>query len=149
MLLIGRNVTTFLFLFMIGSLFINLLAVISLSNVIIISLVAGGITWIFRVDGKQEDIKIICYVGSALEFKNCFTETTQAYLYGGKWNRIDGMARRNEGKAWIFIDRIARYGLSDKYDVIEEITNSTIHELIHLCGYKDERIARLGEKLVK
>ena len=149
MLLIGRNVATFLFLFAIGSLFINTLAVISLSNVIVISLVAGGITWMFRVDGKQEDIKMICNIGLVSEFKNCFTETTQARLYGGAWNLVDGLSIRATGKAWIFIDRIARYGLSGKYDVIEEITNATIHELIHLCGYRDEKIACLGEELVK
>lgn len=148
-LLIGRNVTIFLFLFAISSLFISLFTVISLSNVTIISLVAGGITWLYSIDRKQRNIKMVCHVGLASEFKDCFTETTQARLYGGAWNRVDGLSIRVTGEAWVFIDRIARYGLSNKYDVIEEITNTTIHELIHLCGYRDQRIALLGEELVK
>lgn len=92
---------------------------------------------------------MICHIGIASEFKNCFPKKTQARLYGGKCNGIFGVSHPLLGKAWIFIDRIALYGTLYNCDVIEEITNAAIHELIHLCGYGDEEVAWFGEKLVK
>lgn len=91
---------------------------------------------------------MICNIGLALEFKDSFSKKTQKRLYGGIWKRIDGLSLKRAGNAYIFIDRIAAYGLSGRYDIIEEITNTVIHELIHLCGY-NEVTARLGEVLIK
>lgn len=91
---------------------------------------------------------MICHVGLVSEFKNCFKKKIQKRLYGGIWNRIDGLSIKKVGQAWIFIDRIAPYGLSGRYDVIKEITNTIIHELLHLIGC-NENEAIFGENLVK
>jgi hypothetical protein len=92
---------------------------------------------------------MICHVGLASEFRNCFKKKIQKRLYGGIWNRIDGLSIKKVGQAWIFIDRIAPYGLSGRHDVVEEITNTVIHELLHLCGVRDESATRFGTELVK
>jgi hypothetical protein len=122
---------------------------ITLSNVIIIVLFAGGIAWIYSAGEKQKNIEMVCHVGLTSEFKDCFTRTQQFCIYEGKCNGIFGVSHLLLGKAWIFIDRIVLYGALYNCDVIEEITNTTIHELIHLCGILDEDMTCLGVELVK
>lgn len=143
------SIIIFLSLFTISSLFIGLFIVISLSNMIIVILVTGGITWIYSIDGKQKNIKMVCNIGLASEFKDCFTETQQFRIYERKEGTVCGTSHFHKGKAWIFIDRIALYSIRYDYDIIEEITDTVIHELIHLCGVHDEETTLLGEKLVK
>jgi predicted Zn-dependent protease with MMP-like domain len=93
---------------------------------------------------------MICNIGLTSEFKDCFTETQQFRIYEGKQrSSIFGVSRFHTSEAWIFIDRIASYDKSYDYNIIEEITRTVVHELIHLCGVYDESAAHFGERLVK
>lgn len=92
---------------------------------------------------------MICYFGFVLDFKDCFNELEQQALYRGIWWGRGGISRERTQEAWIFVDNLALYDLSDGYDIIESITDTVVHELIHLCGVHDEQATCLGERLVK
>jgi predicted Zn-dependent protease with MMP-like domain len=92
---------------------------------------------------------MICHIGLVLEFKDQFTEEAQFRLYGGMWDKVGGISREETNEAWIFVDNLALYDLFDGYDIVESITDTVVHELIHLCGVQDENIVGLGERLVK
>ncbi len=89
-----------------------------------------------------------CYFGFALDFKDCFTKIEQLRLYGGAWNGLDGVSRESTDEAWIFIDNLAKHDIWSGCDIIISITETVIHELIHLCGVDDEEATFLGTNLV-
>jgi predicted Zn-dependent protease with MMP-like domain len=91
-----------------------------------------------------------CNIGLLSEFekKHPNAVTTNYNKFIMQEDLIMGVASLKRNELWVFIDRIAFLGLSEK-STIEMIIRTTIHELIHLCGVSNEYMARLGEKMVR
>lgn len=108
---------------------------------------------------------MICHIGLASEFKHLFSKEDQIHMYKTD-PHVMGVAYPECDTTWIFIDRIA---FSDEpfyrecvqiasknkkvlelfySTVIDSITDTTIHELIHLCGYGED-VAWFGEEAIK
>jgi len=58
-----------------------------------------------------------------------------------------GASNFEQQQAWVFVDRIV-YTHNVFSWIIKTIIGVTVHELIHLCGYKDDDIAKRGEELL-
>ena len=94
-----------------------------------------------------------CHVGIMSELKESFTERifNVIYEYNGD-GIIRGAADVRTQQAWVFIDNIANCGDGFEWNVFEwvmkSIVGTTVHELVHLCGYVDEAVAMHGEELL-
>ena len=59
-----------------------------------------------------------------------------------------GLTCPERQQAWVFVDRIV-YHFNFFGQMIKTIVGVTVHELIHLCGYKDDDgVAKRGEELL-
>ena len=90
-----------------------------------------------------------CYVGLMSELKESFTERVLNAISecDDNDNGISGAADIETQQAWVFIDNIAKRG--DVFEwVMKSIVSTTVHELVHLCGYDDEAVARRAEELL-
>lgn len=83
---------------------------------------------------------MICNIGLLSEFKE---ERPDANL---DWEYITGVASVPEEMLWVFVDRIAFLRNSEE-NIMTLILRTTIHELIHLCGF-GEVAAYFGVDLV-
>ena len=89
-----------------------------------------------------------CHIGIMSEFTDAFTErvfNAISEYYGD--GVIRGAADIETQEAWVFIDNIVNSGESFE-KLMKSIVGTTIHELVHLCGYVDEAVAMHGEELL-
>jgi hypothetical protein len=87
-----------------------------------------------------------CNIGLKSEFEWYFDGASHSELYGKGNEDVLGVADKYTQQAWIFIDKIAipRDLFSE---TIKRIVSTTVHELIHLCGYGED-VAERGEELL-
>lgn len=91
-----------------------------------------------------------CTIGLTSEFiKKPPSYTAKLELFYGMTNSwIFGYANPTEDILWVFVDEIVFYNRTIR-KIMKEISNTTIHELIHLCGVEDEATTEYGEKLIR
>jgi predicted SprT family Zn-dependent metalloprotease len=60
---------------------------------------------------------------------------------------VTGVACLKRNEMWVFVDRVVF--LEQRYEyIIPILTQVTIHEIIHLCGVKNEQEVKYGEMAV-
>jgi len=88
-----------------------------------------------------------CHVGLKSEFEDTFAGDAHSELYGKGNEDVEGAADVNTQQVWIFVDKIVTP--RDIFSqTIKAIVGTTVHELIHLCGFEDEAVATRGEELL-
>lgn len=87
-----------------------------------------------------------CHVGLKSEYEWYFDGPSQSVLYGKGSDNVAGAADICTQQAWIFIDRVVTP--RDLFsETMKHIASTTVHELIHLCGYEED-VATRGEELL-
>lgn len=87
-----------------------------------------------------------CNIGIKSEFEWYFNGKSRSALYGKGSDKVVGVADVYKQQAWVFVDRIVKR--SDVLlQVMNDISSTTVHELIHLCGYEED-VAIRGEELL-
>ena len=80
-----------------------------------------------------------------IALKSEFEWTLAKYL---DMDGTTGVADIEIQQAWVFIDNIVKDHEDIVSRIITEITCTVIHELVHLCGYRDEDVAERAESLL-
>lgn len=93
---------------------------------------------------------MICNIMLQSEFRDKYLDGgfLDHWLPDGSWGIVLGTSDIKIDTSWIFVDRIAMVDTHIK-PIIDTLSNTTIHELIHLCGILDENMTCLGVELVK
>lgn len=93
---------------------------------------------------------MLCCIGLVSEFEDKYPDTLLPYqkLPIKQGGRVVGLASQEKDEMWVFVDKITFLKQHEEY-IIEALTESTMHEIIHLCGVRDEDAAKFGVKLVK
>jgi len=87
---------------------------------------------------------MLCHIGFLSDFRDYDSD----YFEDRSWAGITGIADTDNDKMWVFVDQIAFLEVYMEAIMIR-LSNTTVHELIHLCGVLDEDMTYLGVKLAK
>ena len=87
-----------------------------------------------------------CHVGLKSEYEWYFNGKRHSNLYGKGAKNVVGAADIRTQQAWVFVDKVVRP--RDFFsETMKHIVSTTVHEMIHLCGFEED-VAVRGEELL-